>query len=459
MESMAAEEKAPRLFGTNGVRGVVNTPQMDCRFALRLGMAIGTFMNGTVMIATDARTSNEMLKSSCVAGIMATGCEVLDLGVVPTPAIQYAVRNKGAAGGVMITASHNPPEFNGIKCIDPDGTEMSRRNEETIEFIYHKEAFERAGWESIGRSRPYPTAAEEYVDGILAKVDGAAIRKANLRIAVDCSNGAAAYTTPRLLEKLGVRYVTLNGDPNGAFPGHHSEPTPENTEELVNLVKQGGFDFGVIHDGDADRSIFVDDQGRYMYGDRSLALVAYNRVLDMKGGLVVTTVGSSMCVEDAVKIGGGTVMYTRVGSPVVARAMMETGAVFGGEENGGLIFPEHQYCRDGGMSVAAMLEIIAKNGRLSDLLERIPQYSQFKTKTPCPDKKKESVMAKLAATTEGVRVDTTDGVKIFVEDGWVLVRPSGTEPIFRVFTEAKTPERAEALAGLYKKRVNQLIRG
>jgi phosphomannomutase/phosphoglucomutase len=458
MRAKSTDPDAPRLFGTNGVRGVVNTEQMDSHFALGLGMAIGTFMKGTVMVATDARTSNEMLKSACVAGIMATGCEVLDLGIVPTPAIQYAVKRHKAAGGVMITASHNPPEFNGIKCIDPDGTEMARKNEETIERIYHSREFHRATWDRVGRARTFPTAAAEYVEGIVAAVDSDAIRKADLRIAVDCGNGAAAFTTPRLLERLGVRYVTLNADPNGAFPGHNSEPVPENTKDLIELVKTGGFDFGVIHDGDADRSIFVDDRGRYMYGDRSLALIAYHKVRAAGGGLVVTTVGSSKCVEDAAKMAGGTIMFTRVGSPVVARAMMEHGAVFGGEENGGLIFPEFQHCRDGGMSVAAMLEAVAKNGSLAEQLDRIPSYSQFKTKTACPDDMKESVMASLSRSAKGGRVDTTDGVKIFLSDGWILVRPSGTEALFRVFTEAKTPEKARELAEDYRRKVEKLVK-
>ena len=453
-----APEPAPRLFGTNGVRGVVNTQGMDCEFAIRLGLAIGSCMKGPVMIGTDARTSKDMLKSACSAGLMAAGCDVLDCGIVPTPTLQYAVKRNEMAGGVMITASHNPPEFNGIKCIDPDGTEMARSNEERIEELYHSGNFRRAGWSSVGSTRPYTTAVDEYINAIVSLLDTGAIRKAKLRVAVDCSNGAGSLVTPKLLERLGVKYVTLNADPNGAFPGHNSEPTPDNTKDIVELVKAGGFDLGFVHDGDADRTIFVDDKGRYMYGDRSLALVAHYACLENQGGLVVTSVGSSMCVEDAVKLAGGRVEYTRVGSPIVARAMIELGAIFGGEENGGLIFPELQYCRDGAMSGAKVLEIVAKHGRLSALLDRIPSYSQYKTKTRCPDEKKQDVMNRLAATAKGDKVDTTDGVKIFSRKSWVLVRPSGTEPIFRVFSEAQTAEQARDIAESYKKRVEELIR-
>ncbi|MCJ7561775.1 MAG: phosphoglucosamine mutase, partial [Thermoplasmata archaeon] len=323
------DKEAPRLFGTNGVRGVVNTPEMDNVFALRLGQAIGTYMRGQVMIGTDARTSGHMIKSACAAGLMATGCDVLDCGVVPTPTIQFAVKNNKVAGGIMITASHNPPEFNGIKCIDPDGTEMARQNEEKIERIFHDKSFARADWTKMGMTKPYTTAIDEYVDAIIGLVDAQAIRKAGLRVAVDCSNGPASHVTPRMLERLGVKYVTLNADPNGAFPGHNSEPTPENTKDIVGLVKAGGFDFGFVHDGDADRTIFIDDNGRYLYGDRSLALCAYHACLKSDGGLVVTSVGSSMCVEDATKMAGGSILYTMVGSPIVAREMIKHDAVFG----------------------------------------------------------------------------------------------------------------------------------
>jgi phosphomannomutase/phosphoglucomutase len=455
---MVEDKPVPRLFGTNGVRGVVNSKEMDCQFALQLGMAIGTFMKGAVMLGTDARTSNEMLKSACASGLMATGCNVLDCGVLPTPALQYAVKVNKVAGGVMITASHNPPEFNGIKCIDPDGTEMSRKNEEAIERIYADGNFLRADWTKVGRTIPFTTAVERYLAGILSKVDVQAIRRANLRVAVDCGNGAACLVTPRLMERLGVRAVTLNGDPNGAFPGHDSEPTPENTKDIVELVKAGGFDFGLVHDGDADRTVFVDENGRYLYGDRTLALVAYHICKVKPGRTVVTNVASSKCVEDAVKMANGSIVLTKVGSPIIARTMMDRGGIFGGEENGGLIFAEFQYCRDGAMAAAKMLEIVAKNGKLSKLNDDIPSYSQYKTKTACPDAKKAKVMAELARSVSGKKVDTTDGVKIHEDDGWVLVRPSGTEAIFRVFSEASSPSRAKELAEEYKRRLEKLVR-
>ncbi|MDH3364875.1 MAG: phosphoglucosamine mutase [Thermoplasmata archaeon] len=457
---MTGQDVVPRLFGTNGVRGVVNTEAMDCRFAMRLGMAIGTFMNGAVIIGSDARTSSEMLKSACAAGMMATGCDVHDCGIVPTPTVQYAVKTDGdVSGGVVITASHNPPEFNGVKCIDRDGTEMARTNEERVEEGFRKQAFRIQPWDRVGHSVSRIDAIADYVEAILALIDRKTIQASDLRVALDCSNGAGANVTPGLLERLGVKCVTLNADLNGAFPGHNSEPTPDNARDLVELVKEGDFDLGIIHDGDADRTIFVDDKGSYMYGDRSLAVAAHYACLDNGGGLVVTTVGSSRCVEDAVAAAGGKVMYTRVGSPVVARAMMEHNAIFGGEENGGLIFPELQYCRDGAMAAARIIEIVAKHGAMSEIQSKIPAYFQFKTKTECSNDMKDIVMRELVANAHGERMDLTDGVKIYFEDGWVLVRPSGTEPIVRIFSEASSSDRATAIAQRFRDQVTQIARG
>ena len=454
---MTQQDIAPRLFGTNGVRGVVNTVEMDSQFALRLGLAIGSFMRGPVMVGTDARTSNDMLRSACMSGIMATGCDVLDCGVVPTPTVQYAVKSNDVAGGIMITASHNPPEFNGIKCIDPDGTEMARENEEQIERIFHSQEFARADWRAIGKKGYFDRAIPDYIDGIVSRTDVETVKKAGLRVVLDCGNGAGGNVTPKLLERLGVSYVTLNADPNGAFPGHNSEPTPDNARDLIEFMRAGDFDLGILHDGDADRTIFVDENGAYMFGDRSLAIAAQYECKEHDGGLVVTTVGSSKCVEDAVKAAGGDIMFTRVGSPIVARAMIAHSAIFGGEENGGLIFPEFQYCRDGAMAAAKLIEIVAHGERLSKINAGIPAYSQYKTKTACPNDMKDEVLGRLLRDSTDGRTDTTDGLKVFLEDGWVLVRPSGTEPLFRIFSEAKTDERAMEIAESYKKRVIEMV--
>lgn len=428
-----------KLFGTNGVRGVVNE-DMTSELALGLGRAIGQFMKGTVAIASDTRVSGDMIKSAVCAGLMSAGCNILDLGIVPTPTLQYFVKTHSImSGGVMITASHNPPKFNGIKCVSPDGTEMNRQNEERIENLYFNDP---GVSDKIGTMEKVVGAVESYIDAIVAAVDAPAIRSAGLTAVLDCANGAGFRASPLLLKKLNVKATTLNADPQGEFPGHPSEPTEDNLKDLISLVKAGRADIGIAHDGDADRTVFITSTGEYVSGDKSLALLA-RAELKKKEGMVVTPVSSSSMVEEVVRDAGGTVMYTAVGSPTVARAMMSSGAVFGGEENGGLIFPDMQYCRDGAMSAAKMLESIVKYGPLSEQVATLPVYHTFKFKIDCPDDKKALLLAKLSTEQKGIGKDETDGLKILFEDGWVLIRPSGTEPIFRIYSESKNAEVAK----------------
>ncbi len=401
-----------RLFGTNGIRGVVGEA-MNADLAVKVGRAIGTFFEGgPVGLARDPRLSGPMLARAAASGLMSAGCDVIDVGMVPTPCAQYFVAKSGhLKGAIVVTASHNPREFNGLKAIDAHGMEMRREDEESIEAI-HAEA----------------------------------IRKRNPMVVVDPGNGAGCVVTPYLLRSLGCRVLSLNAQPDGAFPGRLPEPTPDHLGDLMRVVSEVHADLGIAHDGDADRATFVDDKGAFVVGDKALALLARAAVKG-RGGTVVTPVSTSSVVEDVVRASGGKLIRTRVGSPIVARAMFESGAVFGGEENGGVIFPDHQFCRDGAMSAAKMLELLAHEGKsLSALVAALPQYHIKKANVDVPVERREAVLAAIVELAKGRNVDSTDGVKILESDGAVLVRPSGTEPIFRVYAEAKTPARADALA-------------
>ena len=450
-----------RLFGTNGVRGISNE-DMDSDLALRLGKAIGTWLDkgSKVALARDPRTSGDMLAGAVVSGMLSTGVDVVDVGMVPTPAMQYYVKKMGMDAGVMITASHNSPQFNGIKVVASDGTELPRSEEEKIEKHYFDQDFRKVGWKDVGRLSK-GESAELYVEGIMSAVDADAIRKRNFTVVLDCANGASTSTSPMLLRRLGCRVISLNTQPDGLFPGHESEPSPENLRALVDAVKSTGADIGIAHDGDADRVVFVDENGNYLYGDRSLAIMAKYMVESGKARTVVTPVSSSTAVEDVVRTAGGEVVYTRVGAPIVARKMIEIGSVFGGEENGGLIFGEHQFCRDGAMGAAKMLEVIARTGKsLSELESEIPRYALYKTKTRCPNELKEKVLEELVNMYEGRgRIDRTDGLKVYIEDDWVLIRPSGTEPIYRIFAESKDIEKARELAENGKKNIGKIVEG
>ncbi len=435
-----------KMFGTNGIRGIAND-YMSPELALRVGKAVASVLGpGTVAVAKDPRTSSDMLAGSVEAGLMSAGVDVDDLGMVPTPALQYYVKtHEDVVGGVMITASHNPPEFNGIKCVAEDGTECSHVQEEAIEAACEK-GVKNVGWGSVGILRRVSGAGEAYVDAIVSKVDAGAIRGAGLKVCLDCSNGAASYTSPLLLSKLGVRAVTMNATPDGMFPGHESEPTEEHLKDLSRLVADTGSDLGMAHDGDADRCVFVTGKGEYVPGDKSLAILAAQAVSGSPGAKAVTTVATSKVVEAAVASAGGKTVYTAVGSPVVARRMIADGAVVGGEENGGVIFADHQYCRDGAMAIARMLEAVALKGSLEDQVASLPEFHTVKAAMRCDDSDKKAVMDGIAEMHRGERVDLTDGVRIDYDHGWVLMRPSGTEPKFRVYAESKDEEAARELS-------------
>ena len=436
-----------KLFGTNGVRGISNesmTPEM----ALRLGKAIGTYFQGNIVIATDTRTSNEMLKDSVISALISTGCNVFDAGIAPSPALQYYVKESDADGGVIITASHNPPEFNGIKVVDGDGAELAREKEEEIEKLYFEEKFRTAAWNEIGKVYDMDVL-DFYIEGVLSKVDVNKIKEKKFKVVLDCGNGAGCYTMPYIMQQV-ADVITLNAQPDGNFPGRNPEPTPENIGALMKMVRECKADVGIAYDGDADRAIFVDENGNYIYGDKTLAIMA-GYMVEKKGGSIVTPVSTSSCVEEYVKSKGGDVIYTKVGAPIVARKMMEIGATFGGEENGGLIFPEHQYCRDGGMASVAILELMAsRDMKISEIVGEVPLYHLTKTKVKCENK--EEIMKRMLERVEG-RIDTTDGIKIYTEDGWVLIRPSGTEPIIRVYAESKDASKAREMAEKFRKMV------
>jgi phosphomannomutase/phosphoglucomutase len=455
-----------RLFGTNGIRGIVNQ-EMNGELAVGIGMAWGTYLKQTILrprvaIGMDARLSNHMVKSAVIAGFLATGCDVVDVGLVPTPTLQYAVKERRFDSGVIITASHNPPQYNGIKGIASDGIEFSKEVEEAIEAIYFSQDAVSSDWRNVGVCSTWDGALDLYLKGILSSVDVTLIKKRSFHVVLDCGNGVGSLVAPFLLKKLGCTVTELYCTPDGRFPGRHSEPTPENLSRLLQTVPQVGAACGIAQDGDADRAIFVDEKGSYLMGDKTLTLMGDAITREKKGSVVVTPVTTSSCLEEMVRRNRGTVLYTKVGSPIVARVMIEHHAVFGGEENGGLIFPELQYCRDSCLAAAKLLELLAReNATLSDLIAGIPRYEMYKTKLPCPPEKKSHLMDMIVKDVqdrpEVLRVERIDGVKLFLKNGWVLLRPSGTEPIFRVYAEARNKADAEQLATTYTRLITSLL--
>ena len=436
-----------RLFGTFGVRRTANdvlTPE----FASRLAACYGTLIQGKVAVGGDTRTTSPMLMEAVKAGLLSSGCDVVELGTLPTPAVQFAVRNY-YDGGIIITASHNPPKYNGIKFLDEFGIGIPDDMELAIEEMYFDSEPKRAKWDEIGKIYTNENIIREYIDKVLENVDVEAIRAANLKVVVDCGSGAGCYTAPYLIKELGCQLTTLNCQPDGFFPGRDPEPIEENLSELISTVKELNADIGLAHDGDADRTICIDEKGNFVLGDKTFSLVEKHMLKENNGGIIVTTVATSQAIYDIAEEHNGEVIATAVGDLLVARALKDNNGLFGGEENGGLIFPDFVYGRDAAMTVAKILEIIAKEKKgLSELVSELPVYYSKKMKIECSDDLKEEVMDKIAneiKTTTDFQIDTTDGVKILKDDGWVIIRPSGTEPIFRCFAESDSQEKADEM--------------
>ncbi len=446
-----------RLFGTNGVRGVVNA-ELTVDKVVRLAASIGAYLGGDIALGRDGRTSSPMFRDAALSGLLSVGCSVHDARLLPTPALQFSVKKFGLDGGIMVTASHNPPEFNGIKVMAPDGVEVSRQQEHEIEESYFSGGPEPSPWDRIGKISRLEVL-DSYKTSVLSHVDCDTVRAAGLKVAIDPGNGVAALTAPDIARELGCDVFTINVDVDGRFPGRESEPRPDNLGGLSALVRASGADVGVAFDGDGDRSLFVDERGEVHWGDRSVALVARDFLEKNPGAEVATPVSSSRVIEDVAEAGGGRVIWTEVGSVVVSRTMVERGIKFGGEGNGGIMYGPHLEVRDGSMALALILEIMANSGKpLSELFAELPQYSQMKDRVACPEELKDKALEALMGSVDAPSVETIDGVKLGYPDGsWILIRPSGTEPIFRLYAEAVSPERVGELIGEHKELVESVI--
>ena len=457
------------LFGTNGIRGIVNR-ELTPNFCMELAQAFGSLYGMEVAIGSDARLSSEMLKKACTAGLQSVGCDVVDLGCAPTPAIQHFVGASPATGGLIITASHNPPEFNGLKTLGSGGIEISKDEEAKIEALYRsiagklslfsvQDSIELANWKTTGRF----TAADPlrgYIDGIKRLIDAKLVKSKKLRVALDCANGVGAITTPLLLRELGCKVVTLNGNLDGAFPGRNAEPIGANIQDLLSFMKGGDFDLGIAHDGDADRAVFVTEKGEFIEGDYSLAIFAREALSNTRGGSIIPTgVNTSSVLWDVAREYGGEVKMMKVGPMAIAKEMMESDSSIGGEGNGGVIFPDFQYCRDGGMASARMVEIVARYGAISEVLREFPIYHMSKQKIACPDKLKSYVVTRGVDhfRAEGIDCATIDGIKANLDNGWVLIRASGTEAIVRVEGESKDADTVRKITSLYIDKVGDWI--
>ena len=449
-----------KLFGTNGIRGLVNvelTPEM----AIKVGACIGTFFgkNKNLLLGYDARTSGPMFAKAVISGINAAGCNVYFAGMASTPAIQFATKNHKMDGGVIISASHNPPEYNGIKVIWSDGIETSHEQETEIEDIYFDNKIVYASWDKLGAKHELQEINDEYKDAVKKHVDAEKIATKHFHVVVDAANSVGGIALPPLLREIGCKVTTINANIDGTFPGRLPEPRPESLGDLSATVKAIGADMGVAFDGDADRSIFTDANGTIYWGDKTFAVVIKQYLLKNPGAKVVTPVSSSTLIKDTVETYKGKLIWTKVGSVTVSQTMKAENADLGGEENGGIFYRPHQAVRDGAMTTALLLNIMADTGKsLAQLVAEQPQYFIEKGKIECSDDKKAILQKKIYEQVKGENVSTIDGVKIWFSDASaILIRPSGTEPVFRLYAEAKNQQKALQLVEDYSARLKKIL--
>lgn len=412
-------------FGSSGIRETVTGEFVEATY--RLGLSVGS-NHRRMVIGGDTRTSTPTLKHALLAGLLATGSRIRDAGTLPTPSLAFIARHFDA--GIMVTASHNPPAYNGVKLWNPDGSAFDdsqrARLEEALATHFR---YPHISWETMTDCQPYPLAVEEHLERVLSDFP----RRSNLKVVVDGGGGAASYVTPYLLSRMGCQVVAINCQPTGIFP-RPSEPSPENLITLTQVVTAVGADLGLAHDGDGDRLVAVDELGNVVPGDKLLVLIA--RSLGAKS--VVTTVDASMAIEQD----GFEVSRTRVGDSFVSQGL-KRGGDFGGEAAGAWIFPRVSLCPDG-IYAAAVVASIVSHGKLSQQANDIPSYPLLRSSFPAQPGLLAAIDEELLKL-EHISVTRPDGLRLDMGDAWLLLRPSGTEPKIRFTVEARSLSRAEQL--------------
>jgi len=448
-----------QLFGTRGIRGPIAT-KVTPKLMLKLGQAVASYVGeGKIVVGRDARTSSEMLRYTFVAGALAGGCDVIDVGLVPSPCVAFTVRELGARAGAIITASHNPPPDNGIAFYRSDGMEFLPDEELKLEELIFEKQLKRASWDSLGSMQRHD-AIPRYLEAIKRAVK---VRR-GFKVVVDCANGMGAVTTPLLLRELGCKVMTLNSHLDGYFPGHPSEPQPWNLGDLMLTVREVGADLGIAHDGDADRVAMVDERGNFVKHDALIALFAKRAVEAKGGGAIVTSINTSVAIEEVVAQAGGQTFRTVLGN--YSAEMLEHGACFAGEP-GKLIFPEFGPWADGVLVAAKMLEVMSLQRKpLSKIFAaNVPDYPMYFEDFKCPEEQKEELMRGirkyLPENVSEVRdVLDIDGIRVNRKNGsWVLVRVSGTEPKARLVVEGRTEAELEALKKVGLRGIHEFLKG
>jgi phosphomannomutase len=451
------------MVSVSGVRGRVGealTPEIIAQFAAGFGAWALARAGGKaqIVVGRDSRVSGRMFQSVVHSALQSVGCDVLDIGMVPTPTVQLAVEHHHAAGGLAITASHNPIEWNALKFIGPSGLFLDGAEAADMRKVVEGK-IPRATWDKLGAVSKDQDAAREHIDRILALpfLNVEAIRKRSFKVGLDCVRGAGGVFMPVLLELLGCKLATINMEPDGRFP-RPPEPVAENLGELEKLVVDSHCDIGMAVDPDVDRLALVSDEGKAIGEDYTLALAA-KVVLRHRKGVVVTNLSTSRIIDDIAHEAGSRVIRAPVGEVNVATRMRAEKAPIGGEGNGGVILSELHLGRDAPVGAALMLQLLLEEGKpLSKIIASYPRYVIVKDKLNRPATPLDTVYEALKRAFPDAEADTQDGLRLTWPDRWVHIRPSGTEPIVRVIAEAPSAEEATQLVRDCRKPVEALSR-
>ncbi len=437
----------------SGVRGIVGetlTPQLLTAFA----GAFGTYMGrGTIMVGRDTRASGEMVRNAVFAGLLSAGCEPVDLGICPVPSIQIRTVEGGARGAIAITASHNPAQWNALKFIGRKGLFLNSHQAEELLDIYHQRSFTQVRSDAIAHVCRDDLAVPSHLRRLLSFFDRKVVQRARLRVVLDSCNGAGSVAAPQFLRELGCDVVELNTDTKGGFP-RNPEPVPENLGELCEAVRKHHADIGLAQDADADRLAIVDAGGSPI-GEEYTLFLATLFVLERIRGPVVTNVSTTRAIDDVAAAFGCQVFRTKVGEINVVEEMMQSGAVVGGEGNGGVILPPIHHCRDSMAGMGSVLQLMAERGRpVRRILSEFPRYEMIKDKVPFSPDSLSFLQIALRKHFRTAESQSIDGLKLSWQDSWLHVRISNTEPVLRIVAEARTSRKARAMV----REVRTLIR-
>src|ERR1051326_1565662 len=443
-------------IGITGVRGIVGetfTPEVAAGFA----QAFATYLDsGRILVCRDTRPSGPMVRSAVVAGLLAAGCDVIDLGICPTPSLQSAVSWLAADGGIAVTAGHKPSPLNAWDFVRGDGLYLTPAQAEELLDIFHQGEFAKAVWDRIRPTVDHQDPIAHHIELLKRAFDIPAIRARRFRVAVDCCNGACSRLIPFWLAELGCEILAINDDPNGVFP-HRPEPTPETMAQLSAVVRAGHADIGFAHDADGERLGLVTEVGEPLSEESTLALATRIR-LAHSTGTIVTNVSATGAIEKIAAQFGASVVRTQVGQTYISEAMLEHKAILGGEGSGGVTVPQVHLTHDSAASVGLILEGLARSGqRVSEVVGQLPRLFMLKHNVAVDPNRLYSVLQDFRAALDHAQLpyDLTDGIRVSLAAGWVHVRASNTESLIRVIVEAEDEANARSLLAWVRDRLNK----